>query len=80
MSEPRSTRALKSFRIPDTVRKRNSMYTKLFSAISKQDALIAGGKGASLGEMTNAGVPVPPGFVVLADAFEEKITQRGMEI
>lgn len=28
-----------------------------------------GGKGASLGEMTGAGLPVPPGFVLTAGAF-----------
>lgn len=41
-----------------------------FEKLGKDDAGIAGGKGASLGEMTQAGIPVPPGFVVLADAFE----------
>lgn len=45
-------------------------YTQLFENISKEDALIAGGKGASLGEMSCAGIPVPPGFVVLAQAFD----------
>lgn len=30
---------------------------------------LAGGKGASLGELVRAGVPVPPGFVVASDAF-----------
>lgn len=46
------------------------LYTKPFTELSSGDTLIAGGKGASLGEMTQAGVPVPPGFVVLTDAFE----------
>jgi len=32
-----------------------------------------GGKGASLGELTHAGIPVPPGFVVSTDAFETSI-------
>ncbi|MDP3793598.1 MAG: PEP/pyruvate-binding domain-containing protein, partial [Candidatus Uhrbacteria bacterium] len=43
---------------------------------------IAGGKGASLGEMTQAGIPVPPGFVILADAFEQflKETDVGVEV
>ena len=45
-------------------------YTKTFSSLSKGDAAIAGGKGASLGEMMQAGIPVPPGFVVLSEAFE----------
>lgn len=45
-------------------------FIKNFSEISKKDVAIAGGKGASLGEMTKAGIPVPPGFVILASAFD----------
>lgn len=40
-----------------------------FNQISKNDVPLVGGKGASLGEMTSAGVPVPPGFVVTTEAF-----------
>src|ERR1035437_9268237 len=40
-----------------------------FKELSRNDASIAGGKGASLGEMTQAGIPVPPGFIVTAEAF-----------
>ena len=49
-----------------------------FSQISKNDANIAGGKGASLGEMTRAGIPVPEGFVVLAGVFERFIEDGAM--
>src|SRR5690349_452084 len=48
---------------------------KTFKELGKNDAAIAGGKGASLGEMTQAGIPVPPGFVILADAFERFIEE-----
>ncbi len=47
------------------------MYIKFFKEISKSDTKTAGGKGASLGEMTNAGIPVPPGFVITTNAFKE---------
>jgi len=40
-----------------------------FSEITKKDIPIVGGKGANLGEMTNAGIPVPPGFIVTATAY-----------
>ncbi len=50
-------------------------FTKEFKEISKNDAASAGGKGASLGEMTQAGISVPPGFVILADAFENFLHQ-----
>lgn len=41
--------------------------------ITKADVGIAGGKGANLGEMISAGLPVPGGFVVTADAYLEAI-------
>lgn len=49
-----------------------------FKKINKNDAGIAGGKGASLGEMTNASIPVPPGFVILASAFERFIEETDL--
>lgn len=53
-----------------------SKFTKLFPQISKKDVAIAGGKGASLGEMTQAKIGVPPGFVILASAFEYFLSQE----
>ena len=46
-------------------------FVKTFKEIGRKDVNIAGGKGASLGEMTNASIPVPPGFVITATAFEK---------
>jgi pyruvate,water dikinase len=40
-----------------------------FNEVTKEDIPIVGGKGANLGEMTNAEIPVPPGFIVTADAY-----------
>lgn len=37
--------------------------------LSRADVAVAGGKGANLGELTRAGLPVPPGFVVGAPAY-----------
>ena len=48
-------------------------YTKLFRELNRNDAAIAGGKGASLGEMLNAGIPVPDGYVVLSTTFDKFI-------
>lgn len=50
--------------------KENKTFIKKFTQLSKNDAGIAGGKGASLGEMSRARFSVPPGFVILAGAFE----------
>lgn len=49
-----------------------------FKGLGKSDAPIAGGKGASLGEMTNAGIPVPPGFVVLSNSFEQFLHETSL--
>ena len=44
-------------------------YTKSFENIRKGDIAQVGGKGANLGEMTNAGFPVPPGFCVTTAGY-----------
>ncbi len=54
-------------------------FVKNFSEINKSSVGEAGGKGASLGEMTEAGIPVPPGFVVLAPAFDIFLKTAGLE-
>jgi len=40
-----------------------------FEDVGKDDIPIVGGKGANLGEMTKAGIPVPPGFIVTAQSY-----------
>lgn len=54
------------------------MFIKHFNDLSKGDVEIAGGKGALLGEMTQAGMPVPPGFVVLAGAFDRFLEETDL--
>ena len=56
------------------------MFTKNFSQLSKTDVSIAGGKGASLGEMMQAGIPVPPGFVILVEAFDKFLEYSDLNI
>ena len=48
-----------------------SKYTLTFAKLNKSSVAVAGGKGAQLGEMTKAKIPIPPGFVVLATAFDK---------
>lgn len=55
-------------------------FIKPFSELTKNDVAIAGGKGASLGEMTNANIPVPPGFVVLSTAFDDFLAKTDINI
>ncbi len=55
-------------------------FTKFFKDLNRNNADIAGGKGASLGEMTGAGIPVPPGFVILAGAFERFCDETDLDV
>lgn len=51
-----------------------------FKKLDKGDVNLAGGKGASLGEMTKAAIPVPPGFVILAGAFEKFLAETDLNV
>ncbi|HOI41148.1 MAG TPA: phosphoenolpyruvate synthase, partial [Methanobacterium sp.] len=60
-------------------------YVEFFEELKKEDVDIAGGKGANLGELTQAGIPVPPGFVITSATYqkfmdETGITQKIMDI
>jgi phosphoenolpyruvate synthase/pyruvate phosphate dikinase len=48
--------------------------------LGKDDVSIAGGKGASLGEMIKIDIPVPPGFVILSSAFEKFLEETGLNV
>ncbi len=53
-------------------------YVRWFEDLGREAVLIAGGKGANLAEMTRAGLPVPPGFVVCADAFDQFVREADL--
>ena len=44
-------------------------FIKWFSELNKNSGKFAGGKGANLAEIFNLKIPVPPGFVVTAQAY-----------
>jgi pyruvate,water dikinase len=52
---------------------------KWFSEIGKDSGSVAGGKGANLGEIYNLKVPVPPGFVITAQAYDYFIEHSGLK-
>ena len=54
-------------------------YIRWFHEIQGADVELVGGKGANLGEMTQAGLPVPPGFCLTAKAYREFINIAGLE-
>lgn len=49
-----------------------------FSQVNKEDIASVGGKGANLGEMVQAGFPVPPGFIVTAAAYAYFLRENGL--
>lgn len=53
---------------------------KNLKEISGSELLIAGGKGASLGEMTQKGISVPKGFAILTTAFDRFIEETDLNI
>jgi pyruvate,water dikinase len=56
-------RALNSHQAPKLV--------SFFEELTKDDIPTVGGKNANLGEMIHAGIPVPPGFAITAQAYQE---------
>lgn len=53
---------------------------KNLNDLSKDDTSVAGGKGASLGEMIMAGINVPSGFVILANAFDKFLEETDLNV
>ena len=51
---------------------------KPISDLARTDVAFAGGKGANLGELTAAGFPVPPGFVVGAPTYAAFVSRTGL--
>jgi pyruvate,water dikinase len=54
-------------------------FTLGFAEIGSADHDRVGGKCASLGDMTQAGVAVPPGFAVTTDAFDAVLDGAGIQ-
>ncbi|OGK10104.1 hypothetical protein A2767_00590 [Candidatus Roizmanbacteria bacterium RIFCSPHIGHO2_01_FULL_35_10] len=50
-----------------------------FDEVNKGDVGLVGGKGANLGEMTNANLPVPYGFIVTSNAYFDFIKKSNLE-
>ena len=54
-------------------------FIKWFSELNKNSGNIAGGKGANLGEMYRFKIPVPPGFVITAQAYDYFIKKADID-
>ncbi|MBN1366400.1 MAG: phosphoenolpyruvate synthase [Dehalococcoidales bacterium] len=49
-----------------------------FNEVGKSDVALVGGKGANLGEMTQANIPVPPGFIITASAYYDFLKKANL--
>ncbi len=58
---------------------RTEPYVRDISTLRITDAEEAGGKGANMGEMVAASLPVPPGFVLLRDCYRESMRAGGVD-
>lgn len=50
-----------------------------FEEVGKDDGAIVGGKGANLGELTRAGLPVPSGYIITAQAYFDYLKATGLD-
>ena len=53
-------------------------YIRRLADVGRGDLAVAGGKGANLGELTRAGLPVPPGFVLTTAAYRTYVDRSGI--
>jgi phosphohistidine swiveling domain-containing protein len=53
-------------------------FIRWFDELGRGDVDVAGGKGANLGELTRAGLPVPPGFVLTTEAYRAFVAATGI--
>jgi pyruvate,orthophosphate dikinase len=75
----RKTRAKATRRPPkkkSTARPRRTKLVYDFAEGNKDMKYLLGGKGANLAEMTNLGLPVPPGFTITTDACRTYMATR----
>ena len=54
-------------------------YATPLQDLRKDDVSSAGGKGANLGELTRAGFPVPPGFVLTIEAYDTFVRENHLQ-
>ena len=55
-------------------------YIVWFRDVDKDDVALVGGKGANLGELTKAGLPVPPGFIVTSEAYYDFLESTDIDL
>ncbi|MEK7622532.1 MAG: phosphoenolpyruvate synthase [Patescibacteria group bacterium] len=56
-----------------------NLYTVNFNQVDRHDLGLVGGKGGNLGELVQAGFPVPPGFIITSTAYFEVIKANNLK-
>jgi pyruvate, water dikinase len=77
------TGTLTSQRMPSAPAVKNAVPATLivpFARARRRDVSSLGGKGANLGEMIAAGLPVPPGFVISIAAYQAFYAANDLEV
>jgi phosphoenolpyruvate synthase/pyruvate phosphate dikinase len=54
-------------------------YTRPLAELRRTDASEFGGKSSNLGDLLSAGIPVPDGFAIGADAFRTFVAETGLD-
>jgi rifampicin phosphotransferase len=62
----------------DILARRQERPITWIGAVRRDDVELAGGKGANLGELMQAGFPVPDGFIVSTEAYATAVEQAGL--
>lgn len=55
-------------------------YIQSLTELNQTDLLIAGGKGANLGALIQAGLPVPPGFCIITPAYRAFVETHQLDL
>lgn len=82
MSNESSVIAITCFILPHLLPYRYMLpgkYIVWFGDVGKEDVALVGGKGANLGEMTQAGFPVPEGFILTSKAYYDFIRHNDLQ-
>jgi rifampicin phosphotransferase len=62
----------------DTLARRQAWLITRIGAVRRNDVELAGGKGANLGELVQAGFSVPDGFIVSTEAYATVVEHAGL--
>jgi rifampicin phosphotransferase len=62
----------------DMLARREERLVPRISVVRRDDLELAGGKGANLGELMQAGFPVPDGFIVSTEAYATVVEEAGL--